>query len=309
MFVPVFFVICAAGLYVLAERERGTAFDILTARVGNSAARVGVALQSAVDQGGVTRAAGQLHQHLIDTLLADNAIICAEFRSDRSGSVQLVSPFGVGCRGAAEGQLFRMETADEGQGELRVRFSTKEVEDAVRSRRELSLGILIGGLLIGLLASAVGFRIFIGRPLNRLLDAVREAPDSGTHEAVPVEGNDEIADVTNAYNTLQSRIADFSDRLEERVKERTFVAEMAAADARLANDELQKEVAVREEAQRDLRANAVKLQQQQIALNKLIREGILIGPKWRSAIRQITEICVATLDVQSCGVWFFSAYI
>ncbi len=305
LFVPVFVAACGFGLYLVAERARSSAVDHLTARIGNQAARVAITLdsvvQSAADDG--TR---RINQHLIDTLLADNAIVCAEYRLDRMREADLKSPFGVGCAGAEGHEELRLETGEDERGELLIRFSTDEISAAVLERREFSLAILLAGLFVALLASAAGFRLFVTRPLRRLLDAVETAPDSGTHQAVRVSGHDEISHVTLAYNTLQSRIADFSERLEERVKERTFAAEAAAAEARHANEELQNEILVRKEAEHDLLSNAVRLQEQQLALNKLIREGNLVGPKWRVAIRRINETCVATLGMQSSSVWLFS---
>ncbi len=299
LFVPIFVASCAIGLLLLSSYHEKAEFEQLGSRVGSSAARISVAVERALSQAKTNGFA----QELLDTLLADRAIQCVEYRPGQQNVSILRSPRGIGCTGQGGLEILRLPVGQDDLGLMEVRFSTLEVDEATRARREFSLGILMAGLLIALLASLFGFRIFLGRPLKRLLDAIDTAPESGTRVPVPVTSRDEIAVVTTAYNALQARIADFSLGLEDKVAERTAAAEAAAEEALQASLHLQNEIKVRERAERELLSRTDNLRRQQETLARIIRHGELTGPRWRQSIAQINELSCDALEVARCSVW------
>ncbi len=212
LFVPVFAVFCGAGLLILADYNTRAAHNQLSARIGTNVARIALSLERSLEQG--YEEAGQ---SLISTLLADRAIECAEYRKNKADPPVLKAPRGIGCVGQDDLEILNISTGADDKGELSVRFSLEEVAELARSEREFSFAILLGGLLIALIASAVGFRMFLGRPLERLLNAIRSASENGTHNTVAVKGRDEISKVIDAYNVLQSRAAKFSSELEKKI--------------------------------------------------------------------------------------------
>ena len=90
-----------------------------------------------------------------------------------------------------------------------------EVEQARHSRRELSLLMLIGGLVIALGACWVGFRLIIGRPLGKLLYAIRQSEKQSKACLVEHSANDELGCVLRAFNDMQCRLSAETGRVRQ----------------------------------------------------------------------------------------------
>ncbi|MEO1679428.1 MAG: EAL domain-containing protein [Pseudomonadota bacterium] len=182
--VPTFLVLAVIGLtalsrHVVTNVERG-----VTARVGNLSARVASGLELMGDQfwqdGAVARATGQ---QLILTLMSDPAIECAEL-APPGGTPILRAPQGLGCHARVEGETLTLPVYFEGDTDLRIVWKLDEVALARTRQRELSMVILLFGLMVALLTNWLAFRVIIGRPLHDLVSRVERARVEAEHSAL-----------------------------------------------------------------------------------------------------------------------------
>ena len=88
-------------------------------------------------------------------------------------------------------------------------------------------------------AVLVAFPLFlregVTRPLERLLGGVRRVDAGDLGVAVPVRVNDEIGEITGAFNRMARSLQAYAERMEDLVAERT--AQLEAAQARLVHAE------------------------------------------------------------------------
>ncbi len=104
----------------------------------------------------------------------------------------------------------------------------------------------LAGLVLAVSILIVGgfpllFYINLMRPLNTLLDGVRQMEAGRLESRVPVQFEDEIGSLTRSFNTLAAALSDLIYNLGERVAERT-------AELNTANADLRAEIAAREQA-------------------------------------------------------------
>ena len=109
-----------------------------------------------------------------------------------------------------------------------------------------AFGLLVLGLWIGLLARSVSGRV------SRLRDAATRVAEGQGEQPVPVSGNDELADLGLAFNTMQAKVSAREkalraahDELDARVAQRT-------EELHLANAQLMREIEERRRAERRL---------------------------------------------------------
>ncbi len=243
--VPVFLLLSGGGLTVLGRHDNGLQLAALIARVGNRSARVAEAL-------GRHDPAGQaeLAQDLLTSLANDAAIVCVELRVAGQDRPVASLPPGLGCQGTSPDEELSLEIGEDGQAELFVRFTDREIREDVRARLTLTLGILGGAFLIAVLSAAIGFRLIVARPLRRLSEAIQRSMDSG--ERIPAQGGGakELHRIIAAYNTMIARdnerdralsgahaaLHHLNDTLEVRIIERTKELDAERIRANAANE-------------------------------------------------------------------------
>ncbi|MFC3228871.1 sensor histidine kinase [Marinibaculum pumilum] len=108
-------------------------------------------------------------------------------------------------------------------GELRLAASDGRI--LTESRRDFYNHALTAVILLAIVLALVqlAHRQVVGRPLERLLAAIRDAETGGSHRPVPVTGRDEIARVIQAYNVMRRR--------QEEVEAELRIARDAAEDS------------------------------------------------------------------------------
>jgi diguanylate cyclase (GGDEF)-like protein/PAS domain S-box-containing protein len=154
-------------------------------------------------------------QELLGTLMADQAVRCAELFSGRTGERLSLVPPRIGCTGEVIDVSIEMPLDGPDDDRLVVHLSTAEIAQARQSRRELALIMLVVGLAIALGACWFGFRLIVGRPLDSLLQAIRLSERSGEAHLAPHASNDEIGRITGAFNDMQTRMQADANRLRQ----------------------------------------------------------------------------------------------
>src|SRR5690606_38525519 len=83
--------------------------------------------------------------------------------------------------------------------------------------------------LMAALMAAFGYGVerLVLRPIRRLQKSARAVADGNYRIALPQHGNDEIADLSRAFNDMAARISAHTSTLEDRVRERTTELEAA----------------------------------------------------------------------------------
>jgi signal transduction histidine kinase len=182
--VPSFLLASGVALAFLSSRDATVFEDALSTRLGGFSARTAAALERhAWAEEGERRWSAVLPRELLSNLLADPAILCARLES--ATAILAEVPTGLGCASVAHDGVFSvpLEEADGAPLTLAIGYSKAEVTEARRLRREFSLILLGGALLIALAASWFAFRVIVGRPLKTLLEelliARREIERSG----------------------------------------------------------------------------------------------------------------------------------
>ena len=212
--IPVFLLTSAAGLSFISERLAQDTHNELSARIGARSAHVAASL-SRNGQLGESIAS----QDLISTLLFDEAILCAEVKSHKDAPAVLVAPQSLGCVGQEAAAQFAIPLGLDGENMLYVRFTTPRSTPTRQSHREFSMLVMVFGLLISIVASFIGFRSIIGKPLKRLLTAIVQTDETAEPVYVPTSGKDEISTVTRAYNRMQEHLAAEAARVREKTSE------------------------------------------------------------------------------------------
>jgi len=176
--IPTFTICAAIGLLFLSQVVVTSAEEKLAARLGNSAARVAIGLEKILDQDFYAqKVQRRAVQEMLLVLKADLATVCVELRNSQSNDLLSTAPVGLGCQGAVFQNTLQLTVFGEENHTLFVNYKNDEIDVARRNQLEFSIIILTGGLMVSLLASWIGFRIIIGRPLNALVDGLTAAKD------------------------------------------------------------------------------------------------------------------------------------
>ena len=217
--VPAFTLPAAVGLFWLTNHDLTVEHDRLTARIGNAAARVASAIERHLDDSyeldsDTVLDESPLPQALINTLLSDQAVLCAELVVTDSGEVKTFTPPGIGCKGQVIDTSVEIPILADQDLDLIVYLSMQEIGHARQSRQNLSFLMLMGALVIALIACWCGFRLIVGRPLGKLLQAIIQSERQGNVHLVDYRANDELGRVAGAFNDMQRRLGAEALRVE-----------------------------------------------------------------------------------------------
>jgi signal transduction histidine kinase len=233
---PVFVLATLPGVWVMVDRELRQDQELLAARVGNHAARVALALERHFVAGHEAAA-----RDFLGLLAVDRAFVCAELVGRAGGDALLTHPRGLPCTGRADGQLLKIAVGEDGDLTLCVRYTDAELKEARFRQLSIAMVIVAVAFVVALLASAVGFRLIVGRPLGLLLSSIRETARTGERTPVPARGNDEMTAVIRAFNEMSAM------EVERETSLRDANARLRASDAELraANEGLEQRVGER----------------------------------------------------------------
>jgi diguanylate cyclase (GGDEF)-like protein len=97
-------------------------------------------------------------------------------------------------------------------GRVEAERSSATLVARLQHARQLAVGL---GLLLGLgiLGLAVRLAVIMIGPLNGLMEGVRRLKDGETEIRIPVAGNDEMGQLTNAFNDMVKTISEQKERL------------------------------------------------------------------------------------------------
>ncbi|MCB1540335.1 MAG: sensor domain-containing diguanylate cyclase [Rhodoblastus sp.] len=203
------FVLALAAALLLATTLGGVfiAHDRQTRAQAEQAARVGGQvgrIASTIAETGLPENR-QAARRLLSLLMFDRAIVCAEIVA-RSGAVEAIrAPARVGCRGAAISETVVVPIPDT-QFELRVGVSSDELDQV--GRDAISSVALLSALAVvyATLAAYVVFRRVVGAPIAKILDSIGHFTRTGAHKTIAFAARDELGDVIDAINAMQTRL-------------------------------------------------------------------------------------------------------
>jgi diguanylate cyclase (GGDEF)-like protein len=173
----------------------------LSARVGAYAARVAATVDDLDwqnDQPVIRR--------VVDTLLADRAIECAEIGVAGDSVKPIVLPTGVGCQGVKDLRRFDIPLIGRAGATLSVGFTTAEIAQFRHEANSFAALIALFSGALSLAASLIGFRRIVGKPVERLLSAIEETTQTGRLGHVEKFSRDELGQLAAAFNSMQSRL-------------------------------------------------------------------------------------------------------
>ena len=194
---PVFLILAVPGISLLVQYQFREDLETLAARIGNQSARVAAALSRHAPSG-----EGSLAKDLIAPLAADRAFLCAEFRGDARDRLLAAQPPAIGCRDRRDGFELSLPVGEDDGGTLLVRFTDAELRETERTQRSVSISVVAAAFLVALLASIIGFRMIVNRPLNRLLAAIRRSAETGERHHADLRSRDELGSVIDAFNDM-----------------------------------------------------------------------------------------------------------
>jgi signal transduction histidine kinase len=248
---PVFLAFAIPGIGFIIHYELNVDEEALAARVGNSASRTAVAIGRHDAARNPT-----LARDLMGPLTADRAFLCAELVRAGSGRVIAAQPPHQGCKTLRSGHRLTLPVDEAGRLSLVVRFSSEELQSAEELRSLVLYSVLAIAFIIAILASFIGFRLIVTRPLRLLTASIRHSAETGERLPVAFDSRDELGVVVAAYNDMlahegkrerdltaaygklqdsQNALARLNQGLERTVQDRTKALEAEKLRAETAN--------------------------------------------------------------------------
>ncbi len=239
VFVPAFLVLTLLSTRILLDYGRGPARDALAARVGALSGRVALAI------GAATRGPGpadpKLLRSLLATLSGEAAFVCADVL--QPDGTRLSAWPAIGCDAIDQpAQDLRLPIpAERGTTPLllRLRYSDAALRD---DSARLGVLLALGGtasFCIALLALWLGYRLWFGPPIERLLASIRAGTEADLRRTVEWHSGDEMGRIVAAYNAMIARedareaaLRGLNQELEGRVRSRTLALESSEARLR-----------------------------------------------------------------------------
>ncbi len=119
-------------------------------------------------------------------------------------------------------------------GVLDVVVSLKNLDEEIAGHRGLLLAAGILGVAGVALVVGILIQLLVHRPVGKLLDGVRKVGSLDLDYRIPADRKDELGNLARAFNDMtarlqqaQARIREFTDRLEEKISEKSAELEKA----------------------------------------------------------------------------------
>jgi signal transduction histidine kinase/CheY-like chemotaxis protein len=127
---------------------------------------------------------------------------------------------------------------------LEVKMDESEVLAPVRAQRQDLLQLVLIGFPILAVGALLAARS-VSRPITRLTEAVRTIAAGDLDQKVPVERDDEVGELSGAFNTMTTELARSYASVEETVRTRTGELRLLQQVAAAANEAASREEATR----------------------------------------------------------------
>ena len=161
--VPLSLALSVLGASLLVSYDVRNAHDSLAARIGNKAARVTTLL---------SRYRGleddRFARDLLSLLASDRAFQCAELRIPGEERARVTMPSGLDCASHNDSKSLTLPVGELGAASLTVRFTDSELVEYKAERYTLTQFVMGLGFLFPVLATIIGFRLIVNRPLRLL---------------------------------------------------------------------------------------------------------------------------------------------
>lgn len=189
------FVICAlVGLHLLSSHIVSDVEHRVSMRIGNLTGRIASGLERVSDEVYSDDVLRQISaEQIMLTLMSDPAIMCAELVRPGETAAMLEVPVGLGCHSGLIEKTTSLPVYFDGDADLNVSWSDGEVEAARQRQREISMVILVFGLLVALTTNWLAFRVIIGKPLNDLINRIEDARNKAEFNAL----HDSLTEIAN----------------------------------------------------------------------------------------------------------------
>jgi PAS domain-containing protein len=210
VFIPVFILISILGVFFLAQSDRREDRDHLATRIGNQAARVTSAFARHDAKNN-----SLLAQDLIASIATDRAVLCAEYRENDTNRLVAVMPRRIGCKNITAGHRLMLPIGNGESGSLLVVFSDAEISKALEFRRNLVLLLIGTPFLVSTFSALAGFRLIVGRPLERLHASIKHLSETGERNPVKGPVGDKLGDIIGAFNGMLEREEQKDQRLDQ----------------------------------------------------------------------------------------------
>ena len=199
---PVFTVSTTIGLLLISQYFVRDEQNLQNARLGNLVARVGYLISKEPNYSDQ-----KLIESYLGILMADQAIRCVELL-EKNELTQAVVPHRIGCKGQELFNFMSWRMPGKDSLQIRVRY-TNEGLAVIRHDKRLFMELsLVIGVFFAVIASWLGFRNIVGRPLRSLLEAIKNTEASDLKSTILDPPNDELGAVMHAFNNMQRRLAD-----------------------------------------------------------------------------------------------------
>lgn len=202
LLLPSFVIAAAIGLSVLAMAFQRSERNELTTRIGNISARAAVAIGRLGQSAPRSQA-----EAVLGLLLADPAISCAEIIEPAKGVIASV-PIGPGCSIGQADNTIRLKVRQPRDAVLAVGYSLKELNQAGGALSGFSLMALLIGAAVTAATSWLSFRLVVGKPVHKLLEAIQTTERTGNLAKIADLPSDELGVVMHAFNDMQDRLAE-----------------------------------------------------------------------------------------------------
>jgi diguanylate cyclase (GGDEF)-like protein/PAS domain S-box-containing protein len=159
----------------------------------------------------VLLAAGEGHQNTahveshLALLMSDQAISCAETVS-ATGVTLVATPSGIGCNSFDKTQTRLIDIADGAGHKLRVGFSNVEIVKLQTKQFNYAIYILALAVLLATFASWFCFHVIVGRPLSKILSAIRMSQMTGQLTKIEHPTKDELGTLASSFNELHDEL-------------------------------------------------------------------------------------------------------
>ena len=195
--IPTFLICALIGLHLLSKHVVSDVEQRVSMRIGNLSGRIAGGLERLSDEIQTDEVLRMMSaEQIMLTLMSDPAIRCAELRPFGQEKAIIEVPVGLGCHAGLTDKETMLPVYFDQDADLLVSWTDEEVGAARQRQREISMVILVFGLMVALLTNWLAFRVIIGKPLNELIGRIEEARTNAEFNAL----HDSLTGIGNRRN-------------------------------------------------------------------------------------------------------------